>query len=144
VLDEIAADFPRFVLLDVHSYNHRRGGPDSPPTPADEAPEINIGTFSMPRDDWAWLVDPLMQAMRDFDLGGRRLDVRENVAFQGKGELTRFVHQRYPGVGCAIAIEFKKFYMDEWTGEPDPAALGHMRGWMGQVAAAARELLYGG
>ena len=143
VLDEIAADYPRFVVLDVHSYNHRRSGPDGAPTPAEGAPEINIGTFSMPRDEWAWLVDPLMEGMRDYDFGGRHLDVRENVAFQGKGELTRFVHQRYPGKGCAIAIEFKKFYMDEWTGVPDPAALGHMRGWVGHVAAAARELLDG-
>ena len=142
-LDEVAADHPRFVLLDVHSYNHRRDGPDAPPTPAEKAPEINIGTFSMPRADWAWLVDPLMQAMRDYDFGGRHLDVRENVAFQGKGELTRFVHQRYPGVGCAIAVEFKKFYMDEWSGAPDPAALDQMRGWVGHVAAAARELLDG-
>ncbi len=143
VLDEMAADYPRFVMLDIHSYNHRRAGPEAPPTPAEEAPEINIGTFSMPRGEWAWLVDPLMQAMREYDFGGRRLDVRENVAFQGKGELTRFIHQRYPNVGCAIAVEFKKFYMDEWTGEPDPAALGHMRGFVNHVAAAARELLDG-
>ena len=143
ILDEMAADFPRFALFDVHSYNHRREGPGAPPTPAERAPEINIGTFSMPRDQWAWLLDPLMQAMRDYDFGGRRLDVRENVAFEGKGELTRFVHQRYPKTGCAIAIEFKKFYMDEWSGEPDPAALGHMRGWVSHVAAVARELLNG-
>jgi hypothetical protein len=142
-LDEIAADHPRFVLLDVHSYNHRRDGPDAPPTPAEKAPEINIGTFSMPRADWAWLLDPLMEAMHDYDFGGRHLDVRENVAFQGKGELTRFVHQRYPGVGCAIAVEFKKFYMDEWSGEPDPAALEQMRGWVDHVAAVARVLLDG-
>ena len=141
--DELAADYPRFVVLDVHSYNHRRGGPDAPPTPADETPEINIGTFSMPRDEWSWLLDPLMQSMRDYDFGGRHLDVRENVAFQGKGELTRFVHANYPGAGCAIALEFKKFYMDEWSGEPDQAALAHMRGFIRHVAAAARELLDG-
>lgn len=143
ILDELAADYPRFVLIDVHSYNHRRLGPDGPPTLAEDAPEINIGTFSMPRDEWAWLLDPLVQAMREYDFGGRHLDVRENVAFQGKGELTRFVHDRYPGVGCAIALEFKKFYMDEWSGEPDQAALGHMRGFIGHVAEAARELLDG-
>ena len=143
MLDDIARDHPRFVLLDVHSYNHRRAGPDAPPTPAEDAPEINIGTFSMPRDDWAWLLDPLMQAMRDHDFGGRHLDVRENVAFQGKGELTRFVHQRYPGVGCAIAIEFKKFFMDEWSGTPDPAELEQMRLWVDHVAAVARDLLDG-
>ena len=143
MLDEIAADYPRFVVLDIHSYNHRRGGPNTPPTPAEEAPEINIGTFSMPRENRAWLLDPLMQAMRDYDFGGRHLDVRENVAFQGKGELTRFVHERYPDRGCAIAIEFKKFFMDEWSGEPDPAVLDHMRGLVGHVAAVARELLDG-
>lgn len=142
-LDGIAVDHPKFVVLDVHSYNHRRGGPDAPPTPPEGAPEINIGTFSMPRDEWAWLLDPLMQAMRDYDFGGRQLDVRENVAFQGKGELTRFVHANYPGTGCAIALEFKKFYMDEWSGEPDEAALAHMRGFIRHVAAAARELLDG-
>lgn len=143
VLDEIAADYPRFVLLDVHSYNHRRGGAKASPTPGEDAPEINIGTFSMPRDNWAWLLDPLMDAMREYDFGGRNLDVRENVAFQGKGELTRFVHGRYPEAGCAIAIEFKKFYMDEWTGEPDLAAVDHVRGLISHVAAVARELLDG-
>ena len=141
LLDEIAAENDRFVLLDVHSYNHRRGGPDAPPTPQAEAPDINIGTFSMPRDLWAPLLDPLMEAMRDVDFNGRRLDVRENVAFQGKGELARFVHERYPGHGCAIALEFKKFYMDEWTGEPDPAELEAMRGFISATAEAATGML---
>ena len=34
LLDGVAARHPRFLLLDVHSYNHRRDGPDAPPTPA--------------------------------------------------------------------------------------------------------------
>lgn len=127
VLDEMAQDFPRFAVLDVHSYNHRRGGPDADPTPPDEAPEINIGTFSMPRDRWAHVVDPFIEELRAFDFMGRRLDVRENVAFQGKGELTRFVHRTWPEQGCAIAFEFKKFFMDEWTGRPDPEALDAMQ-----------------
>jgi len=140
-LAEVEADHGRFVVLDVHSYNHRREGPDGAATPQAKAPDINIGTFSMPRAHWAWLLDPLIEAMRGFDFGGRRLDVRENVAFQGKGELTRFVHNRFPQSGCAIAIEFKKFFMDEWTGEPDPAELAAMRGFIDHVAATARALL---
>ena len=32
LLDDIAAEHPRFVLIDVHSYNHRRDGPDGAPT----------------------------------------------------------------------------------------------------------------
>ncbi len=127
VLDEMAQDHRRFVVLDVHSYNHRRGGPDAEPTPQADAPDINIGTFSMPRDRWAHVVDPFIEDLRAFDFMGRRLDVRENVAFQGKGELTRFVHHNWPDQGCAIAFEFKKFFMDEWTGEPEVEALEAMR-----------------
>jgi hypothetical protein len=141
LLDDIAAAHGRFVLLDVHSYNHRRDGPGGAATPQADAPDINIGTFSMPRELWAPLLDPVMEEMRAFDFNGRRLDVRENVAFQGKGALTRFVHERYPGQGCAIAIEFKKFYMDEWTGVPDPAELGAMRGLIEATARAAADAL---
>jgi hypothetical protein len=95
----------------------------------------------MPREEWAFLIDPLMQAMREFDFNGRHLDVRENVAFQGKGEQTRYVHACYPGRGCAIAIEFKKFFMDEWTGEPDPRELDAMRRFITHAADVAKALL---
>lgn len=141
VLDDVARQHPRFVLLDVHSYNHRREGADAAPTPQADAPDINIGTFSMPRDDWVFLLDPLIATMRGYDFAGRTLDVRENVAFQGKGEQTRFVHERYPSKACAIALEFKKFYMDEWTGEPDPRELAAMRGLLKHVADVAAALL---
>ena len=132
---------PEHVLIDAHSYNHRRDGPDGDPTSQAEAPDINIGTFSMPRERWAFLLDPLIEAMRGFDFNGRRLDVRENVAFQGKGEQTRFVHERYPHRGCAIALEFKKFFMDEWSGIPDPAELAAMRRFIAFTAATAERLL---
>jgi hypothetical protein len=141
LLDQVAKRHERFLLIDVHSYNHRRDGPRSGVTPQEAAPDINIGTFSMPRDEWAFLVDPLMEAMATFDFNGRRLDVRENVAFQGKGEQTRFVHNRYPGRGCAIALEFKKFFMDEWSGEPDGGEIAAMRALIAHVGTLAEELL---
>jgi hypothetical protein len=141
LLDDVARLHSKFVLLDVHSYNHRRDGAEAAPMPQNDAPDINIGTFSMPREDWAFLLDPLIEALREYDFAGRKLDVRENVAFQGKGEQTRFVHDRYPGNGCAIALEFKKIYMDEWTGEPDPLALHAMRGLLSEAAAVATALL---
>lgn len=141
LLDALAARHERFVLIDVHSYNHRRDGPDADPTPQEQAPDINIGTFSMPREQWAFLLDPLIEEIRAFDFNGRRFDVRENVAFQGKGEQTRFVHERYPGRGCSIAFEFKKFFMDEWTGEPDRREIDAMRKLIARLAAAAEEIL---
>ncbi len=141
LLDDLADRHQRFLVIDVHSYNHRRNGTDGEPAPPEEAPDINIGTFSMPREQWAFLVDPLMDAMRNFDFNGRLLDVRENVAFQGKGEQTRFVHQRYPGQGCAIALEFKKFFMDEWSGKPDNDEVAAMRALVANTAATAEGLL---
>ena len=141
LLGDVAAQHERFVLIDVHSYNHRRNGPGGDTAPQEGAPDVNIGTSSMPREQWAFLLDPLMEAMRSFDFNGRRLDVRENVAFQGKGEQTRFVHDLYPGKGCAIALEFKKFFMDEWSGEPDPAELEAMRDFITYSAEVAARLL---
>ena len=141
MLDGIAADHDRFVVLDVHSYNHRRDGADGPPTDPAKAPDINIGTFSMPREEWAFLIDPLIEAMRGFDFNGRQLDVREHIAVQGKGEQTRFIHDRYPGKGCAIALEFKKFFMDEWSGQPDPLELDAMRRFIALTAETCERLL---
>jgi N-formylglutamate amidohydrolase len=119
----IEAQYGRFVVLDVHSYNHRRAGPAAASTLASAAPEINIGTSSMDRTRWAPVVDAFMEFAEDFEFLGRRLDVRENVAFQGRGEQTRFIHERFPETGCAIAVEFKKIFMDEWTGVPDWQAI---------------------
>lgn len=116
-----------FVLLDVHSYNHRRDGAEAEPTDPAKAPVINIGTFSMDRARWAPLVDGFIEALSAHTIDGIGLDVRENVAFQGKGEQTRFVHERFPCTGCAIAIEFKKVFMDEWSGEPFPDVLEQLR-----------------
>lgn len=123
----IEAEYGAFVVLDVHSYNHLRNGPTAEATHRDNAPEINIGTFSMDRDRWRPILDAFSSFARDFDFFGRRLDVRENVAFQGRGEQTRFIHERFPSTGCAIAIEFKKFFMDEWTGVPDLKSIAALR-----------------
>ena len=141
LLDDVAKRHERFLLIDVHSYHHRRDGPNAAPTAQETAPDINIGTFSMPREEWAYLLDPLIEVMATFDFNGRRLDVRENIAFQGKGEQTRFVHDRYPGRGCAIALEFKKFFMDEWSGEPDQHEIAAMRALIANVACVAEDLL---
>jgi len=127
MLAGIAAEYGQFVLLDIHSYNHRRNGADADPTPEEQAPQINIGTFSMDRARWAHIVDPFMESLRSHAFRGQPMDVRENVAFEGRGEQTRFVHANFPDTGCAIAIEFKKFFMDEWTGQPDHEALDTMR-----------------
>ncbi len=72
------------------------------------------------------VVDRFMARLRSYDFPGGELDVRENVKFAG-GHFSRWVHETFPSTGCVLAVEFKKFFMDEWTGEPDEdlvAAIG--------------------
>ena len=117
VLTQIQERYGRFVVLDLHSYNHRRAGPDAPPDDPQDNPEVNVGTGSMDRESGRGVVDRFIADLKDFDFLGRRLDVRENVRFTG-GHLAKWVHENFPDSGCCLAIEFKKFFMDEWTGEP--------------------------
>lgn len=107
-----------FVVFDLHSYNHRRGGPEAPPADEAENPQVNVGTGTMDRTRWAPVVDRFIADLWAYDSPGGQLDVRENVRFRG-GYFSRWVHETFPQTGCALAIEFKKFFMDEWTGEAD-------------------------
>lgn len=127
LLTDLEQRFGHFVVFDLHTYNHRRQGPDGPPADPEANPEVNLGTGTLgDRDRWAPLIERFRADLQAFDFLGRRLDVRENIKFKG-GQFPRWIHQTFPTTGCAIAIEFKKFFMDEWSGQPDPrqvAAIG--------------------
>lgn len=120
LLTELLARFGTFVVYDLHSYNHRRRGPDAPAAPPEEAPEINVGTGSLDTQRWGLVADTFVRALRAYDFRGRRLDVRKNVRFRG-GYFPRWIHSRFGDRGCALAIEVKKTFMDEWSGRLDEA-----------------------
>lgn len=125
VLRERERRHGRFVLLDVHSYNHRRDGADGPEADPALHPEINVGTGTVDRARWGGLIDRFCADLSAARVGGHALDVRENVVFQG-GELSAWVHRTFPATGCALALEFKKTFMDEWSGDVDDAHLGEL------------------
>jgi hypothetical protein len=125
-LSEIDARYDHFVVLDFHSYNHRRDGPDEPQADPASHPEINIGTGSMNRQLWAGVVDGFIRGVHNAGFLGRQLDIRENINFRGR-YLAEFVHNRFPESGCVLAIEVKKFFMDEWTGLADTRQVAALR-----------------
>lgn len=118
LLRQLVATHERVVVLDIHSYNHRRSGAGGPVADEQENPEVNIGTGSMDRRLWGSIVDGVIDCLGECEINGRRLDVRENVKFQG-GYFSQWIHREFPRTVCAPAIEFKKTFMNEWTGDVD-------------------------
>ena len=139
LLDGLAERGP-FVVFDVHSYNHRRGGPQAAPDDPAENPDVNVGTGSLDRARWGSVVDALIDTCDGAAVAGRPLDVRENVRFEG-AHLAEWVHDRYPDTGCALALEFKKTFMDEWTGHLDEAHLEQLRATVQRAVPAVLEAL---
>jgi len=123
LLEEVEKAYGCFFVYDLHSYNHRREGREGRAADPKDNPEVNIGTGSMDRTYWAPVVDRLIAQLSMVDFMGRRLDVRENVKFRG-GYFPRWIHATFPRSGCAVAIEFKKIFMDEWSGELDQECYG--------------------
>lgn len=123
---ELENRFSHFVVFDLHTYNHRREGPDGPPADAAGNPEVNLGTGTMDRQKWAPIIDRFQADLRSFNFLDRQLDVRENIKFRG-GQFGRWTHQNFPNSACVISIEYKKFFMNEWTGTPDMNQLTAIR-----------------
>lgn len=113
--DSLFRENKNIVVYDIHSYNHRREGKDIQADPG-ENPEVNIGTKSMNHKKWQPLVETMVNSFGSFDYNGRSLDVRENVKFKG-GYFGQWLYEEYGDNICPVSIEFKKFFMDEWTGE---------------------------
>ncbi|KAA3643807.1 MAG: N-formylglutamate amidohydrolase [Chloroflexi bacterium] len=114
---KLESRFERFVVFDLHSYNHRREGPDGPIADPQQNPEVNIGTGTMDRMRWAPIIEKFIADLGAFDFLDGHLDVRENIKFKG-GQLARWTHENFPRSACVLSIEFKKFFMDEWSGDP--------------------------
>jgi N-formylglutamate deformylase len=118
LLSSLVKKWGKVFVYDFHSYNHRRDGINAPYAPEVENPEINIGTGNIDREYWGKLIDRFMDDLRTFNFGGKKLDVRENIKFKG-GYFSKWIGENFPDTVCVLAIEVKKFFMDEWTGEKD-------------------------
>jgi N-formylglutamate deformylase len=113
------------VVLDLHSYNHRRGGPQAEPDPQENNPDIIIGRSNLREEHY-----PASAALRHI-LGsqtylGKPLDCREDVKFPG-GNFPRWLNAKYSDRLICLAIEFKKTFMDEWSGELDEPAFRKLK-----------------
>jgi hypothetical protein len=115
----LAASHRRFIVFDLHTYNHRRDGPGSPEADPLANPQVNVGTGTMAdRSVWAPVIDRFVADLSAFEFPTGPLDVRENIRFRG-GHHGLWAHETFSDAACVLSIEVKKFFMDEWTGEVD-------------------------
>ncbi len=112
----LTANNPVVLVLDLHSYNHRRGGIIAP---EEQNPQVNIGTGTTGNPErWRSIIDCTIDELRNGRIDETPLDVRENIKFKG-GHMAAWLHHRYPESVCVLSIEVKKIFMDELSGVPN-------------------------
>jgi len=116
LIESLIGRFGYFLILDLHSYNHRRDSYQLE-APLIDNPEINIGS-RFNEEKWNPLIQHFIYLLSNSTIAGKQPDVRENIKFKGGG-FSQWVNQHYSEKGCVISIEFKKTFMDEWTGRAD-------------------------
>lgn len=118
LLRRLEQDYGHFVILELHSYNHMRNGPNAPPDDPATHPDVNVGTGTMERARWARIIDRFIRDLRAYNYVDGHLDVRENVKFKGR-QFASWVHENFPYSGCVLSIDLKKIFMSEWSGAID-------------------------
>lgn len=124
-IDRMLAFHPFLVIFDLHSFNHRRGGPDAEPDAQADNPDIILGRNNMPEEYYPHIED-LRFKLDGQNLWGNSLDVRCDIKFPG-GHLSRWLHSTYPGQLLCLAVEFKKIFMDEYSGKLNPVSIQLLR-----------------
>ncbi|MDQ3494233.1 MAG: N-formylglutamate amidohydrolase [Pseudomonadota bacterium] len=138
LIDAVLARFGCVLLLDLHSYNHRREGPDAPAADPAGNPDIDLGVTTLDADRWGNVVERFEAALRDTPLRGKAPDVRRNVRYEGGGHFPEWVYASWGEAVCTISLEYKKVFMDEWTAQADLAALYDLRLGLERAVAAVR------
>lgn len=138
LVESLIARWGRVVLLDIHSYNHRRDGPLAPPADAADNPDIDLGMTTFDDSRFGSLAARFSQALRSAPFRGGLPDVRENVRYEGGGHFPEWLYRNYGDAVCAISLEYKKVFMDEWTAQADIAAIDDLRAGLRHAVDAIR------
>jgi len=122
-IERMLKTHPFLIILDLHSYNYLRNGPET--EPEQNTPDIIIGRSNL-KSDYYPLIDSLREIMGNNTLQNRKLDCQLDVKFTG-GNLSQWLNAHYPDKLICLAIEFKKIFMDERTGELYPTTFTQLK-----------------
>ena len=115
MLTEFMLEHGRHALVfDMHSFCYQREKKQE--WFESNKPDINLGTKSLNRNHFAPVINLFLKRISATRIDGRQLRIAENELFPG-GYLTRKYSKLYPDKVLVLALEYKKIFMDEWTGE---------------------------
>ena len=138
LVDRLLERWEALLLVDLHSYNHARDGADAPPAPQHDNPDIELGLTTAEPGRWDEVTARFTEALRATPINGAPPDVRANVRFPTGGHFPEWVYARWGARACTISPEYKKVFMDEWTGQVDTAAVYAMRDGLQAAVDAVR------
>ena len=102
------------LLFDLHAYCYQRANRQR--WHEDERPEINIGTGAVNRKIFEPAIRCFKNNIRQTEIQGHSVRISENEIFFG-GYLSRHLSRIYHDRLLVLALEYKKIFMNEWTGE---------------------------
>ncbi len=141
LFDGLLEKHGRLLVLDIHSYNHRRDGPAAEPADERENPDIDIGATTLDKSVFGELLNVFTGELAKSPVRGRLPTVGENIRYPDGGNFPEWLFDVYGKRACVMTLEYKKIFMDEWTGALDIGAVQDLRtGLMHALRAARREL----
>ena len=138
LIEALLARWGCVLLLDIHSYNHRRDGADAAAADPAGNPDIELGVTTLDAARWGDTARRFADALRHKPVAGRLPDVRENVRYPTGGYFPEWVYATWGDRVCTISPEYKKIHMDEWTGQVDIDALEDFRDGLERAVDAVR------
>ena len=112
------------VIFDMHSFCFQRY--EQKAWHIDEKPEINVGTMASNRELFKPLIDDFINLLKRSKIENHQIRVAENKLFPG-GYLSRRIAKNHYSNILTLALEYKKIFMDELSGEFYPGIFGLLK-----------------
>jgi N-formylglutamate deformylase len=113
-------EYKRILVFDMHSYCYQREKKQA--WHKDPRPGINVGTKAVNRKLFGPVINRLISELSGLRIDNRPFRVAENEIFPG-GYLSRRLSREHYDRVLVLALEYKKVFMDEWTGQVYPGVL---------------------
>ncbi|MFC2081053.1 N-formylglutamate amidohydrolase [Bacteroidota bacterium] len=102
------------LIFDMHSYCYQREEEQN--WFDDPRPEINLGTIPVNKKLFRDSIEQFLKDLSGVRIEHHQVRVAENEVFPG-GYLSRRLSKKWYERVLVLAIEYKKIFMNEWTGE---------------------------